>query len=172
MCGRAGKWNKHVDAWDAITDNEFVSAEGLAFVLKQLFQVAKPPNRFTPEYCIMKKFKDWEIRRRASAAWARQPALYPYGRPVQGMSQLVAVTSSSSRALRIGVTRLIALPCMLCSPLCSARRASMWQPRARMRLSMWQPRARMRQSMRQPRARTRRCVACAAAATSRSSQPR
>lgn len=61
----AGKWNKHVDAWDAIQDNEFFSPEAFAFVLKQLFQVAKPPDRFTPEYCIMKKFKDWEIRRRA-----------------------------------------------------------------------------------------------------------
>ena len=60
-----GKWNKHVDAWDSITDNEFFSFEGAAFVLKQMFQVAKPPNRFTPEYAIMKKFKDWEIRRRA-----------------------------------------------------------------------------------------------------------
>jgi len=63
----AGKWNKHVDAWDAIQDNEFFSPEAFAFVLKQLFQVAKPPDRFTPEYCIMKKFKDWEIRRRAPA---------------------------------------------------------------------------------------------------------
>ena len=33
-------------------------------MLKQMFQVAKPPNRFTPEYAIMMKFKDWEIRRR------------------------------------------------------------------------------------------------------------
>ena len=53
-----------MDAWDAIKDNEFFSLEGIAFVLKQMFQVAKPPNRFTPEFCIMKKFKDWEIRRR------------------------------------------------------------------------------------------------------------
>ena len=53
-----------MDAWDSITDNEFFSFEGAAFVAKQMFQVAKPPNRFTPEYAIMKKLKDWEIRRR------------------------------------------------------------------------------------------------------------
>ena len=52
-----------MDAWDAIVDNEFLSFEGLAFVAKQMLQVSKPPNRFTPEFCIMKKFKDWEIRR-------------------------------------------------------------------------------------------------------------
>ena len=54
-----------MDAWDAIVDNEFLSFEGIAFVAKQMLQVAKPPNRFTPEFCIMKKFKDWEIRRHA-----------------------------------------------------------------------------------------------------------
>jgi hypothetical protein len=26
-------------------------------------QVSKPDNLFTPEFAIMKKYKDWEIRR-------------------------------------------------------------------------------------------------------------
>jgi hypothetical protein len=58
-----GKWNKHVDAWDAIEDNEFPSLEGFKFAFSQMFQVSKPPNRFTPEYQIFKKYKGWEIRR-------------------------------------------------------------------------------------------------------------
>ena len=64
-----------MDAWDAIQDNEFFSPEAAAFVLKQFLQVAKPPDRFTPEYCIMKKFKDWEIRRRAARARTSHSAL-------------------------------------------------------------------------------------------------
>lgn len=59
-----GKWNKHVDAWDAIEDNEFPSLEGFHYAfVRQMFQVSKPPNRYTPEYQIYKRYKDWEIRR-------------------------------------------------------------------------------------------------------------
>lgn len=59
----AGKWNKHVDAWDCLKDQEFFSLEGFAFVMRQMAQVSKPPNRITPEFNIMKKYKEWEIRR-------------------------------------------------------------------------------------------------------------
>ncbi len=60
---RTGKWNKHIDGWDCLEDQEFFSIEGFAFVLRQMLQVSKPPNRLTPEFCILKKYKDWEIRR-------------------------------------------------------------------------------------------------------------
>ena len=59
----AGKWCKHVDAWDCLKNQEFPSLEGFAFLAQQLFQVGKPPNRYTPEYMILKKYKEWEIRR-------------------------------------------------------------------------------------------------------------
>lgn len=59
----SGKWNKHVDAWDAIEDNEFFSLEGFIFAFKQMVSVSRPPNRFTPEFQIYKRYKDWEIRR-------------------------------------------------------------------------------------------------------------
>ena len=59
----AGKFSKHVDAWDCLQDQEFPSLEAYGFVLRQLFQLAKPPNRYTPEFLIFKKYKDWEIRR-------------------------------------------------------------------------------------------------------------
>ncbi|KAK9804190.1 hypothetical protein WJX72_000175 [[Myrmecia] bisecta] len=58
-----GKWNKHVDAWDAVEDNEFFSLEAFVFAFKQMAQVSTPPNRFTPEFQIYKRYKDWEIRR-------------------------------------------------------------------------------------------------------------
>lgn len=59
----AGKWNKHVDAWDAIEDNEYLSLEGFVFAFSQMFSVSIPPNRFTPEFQIYKKYKNFEIRR-------------------------------------------------------------------------------------------------------------
>ncbi len=52
-----------MDAWDALEDNEFFSLEGLTFAFKQMLSVSKPPDRFTPEFQIYKKYKDWEIRR-------------------------------------------------------------------------------------------------------------
>lgn len=43
ICGScvlgAGKWNKHVDGWDAIQDNTFPSLEGFVFAFSQMFQV-------------------------------------------------------------------------------------------------------------------------------------
>lgn len=58
-----GKWNKHVDAWDAVQNNRFFSPEAFVFAFSQMLQVSKPPNRFTPEFQIYKKYKGWEIRR-------------------------------------------------------------------------------------------------------------
>ena len=63
----AGKWCKHVDAWDCLENQEFPSLEGFAFVAQQMFQLGKPPNRYTPEYMILKKYKEWEIRRYISS---------------------------------------------------------------------------------------------------------
>ncbi len=59
----AGKWNKHVDGWDCLEDQEYFSVEGFSFVMGQMLQLSKPPNRVTPEFMILKKYKDWEIRR-------------------------------------------------------------------------------------------------------------
>jgi hypothetical protein len=35
----AGKWNKHVDGWDCLEDQEFLSLEGAAFVARQMLRV-------------------------------------------------------------------------------------------------------------------------------------
>ena len=49
-----GKWNKHIDAWDCLNNQQFPSLEAFTFTLRQLFQVAKPPNRYTPEFMLFK----------------------------------------------------------------------------------------------------------------------
>lgn len=65
----AGKWNKHVDAWDAIEHQEFPSLEGFLYAFGQMLQLNRPPpNRLTPEFQIWKRYKDWEIRRWAVAS--------------------------------------------------------------------------------------------------------
>ena len=82
-----------MDGWDCLQDQEFLSLEGALFVARQMLQVSfvcdcqeagfvpgvhamsawqaptccmqvsKPDNLPTPEFAIMKKYKDWEIRR-------------------------------------------------------------------------------------------------------------
>lgn len=52
-----------MDGWDCLENQEFPSLEGFAFVAQQMFQLGKPPDRYTPEYMILKKYKEWEIRR-------------------------------------------------------------------------------------------------------------
>jgi len=46
-----------------LKNQEFPSPEAFGFVARQMFQLAKPPNRYTPEYMIFKKYHEWEIRR-------------------------------------------------------------------------------------------------------------
>lgn len=59
----AGKFNKHVDLWDSNEDNSFFSFEGFMFVQRQIWNFSKPADLPTPEFCILKKFKKYELRR-------------------------------------------------------------------------------------------------------------
>lgn len=59
----AGKFNKHVDTWDSNKDNKFFSLEGFLFVQQQIWNFSKPSDLATPEFCILKKYKKYEIRR-------------------------------------------------------------------------------------------------------------
>ena len=59
----AGKFNKHVDLWDSNENNKVFSVEGFMFVQKQIWKFSKSGDLATPEFCILKKFKKYEIRR-------------------------------------------------------------------------------------------------------------
>ncbi len=63
ICLPAGKFNKHVDAWDSNQDNKFFSFEGFMFVQQQIWNFSKSSDLATPEFCILKKYKKYEIRR-------------------------------------------------------------------------------------------------------------
>ena len=54
---------KHVDTWDSIENQEYLSPEAVAEVLKQIFNFAKTPEGLkTPEYKTLRRYRDFEIR--------------------------------------------------------------------------------------------------------------
>ena len=59
----AGKFNLHRDYWDSNHNNDFFSFEAFMFVQRQLLSLSKPPDLATPEFAILKKFKNYELRR-------------------------------------------------------------------------------------------------------------
>lgn len=59
-----GKFCSHVDYWDSIKANDYFSTEGLWDMLRQL-RVYKTPDLETPEYQILKRAADYEVRKYA-----------------------------------------------------------------------------------------------------------
>lgn len=59
----AGKFNKHIDYWDAIKNQEFFSLEAFRHVLSQMLSMSKTPDLDGPKFQIMKKMAAYEIRR-------------------------------------------------------------------------------------------------------------
>ena len=67
----AGKFNRHLDYWDAIDNQQYFSWEAFGHVLQQMTDISRIPKDLpTPSYTILKKFKDFEVRR-----WAAFPQL-------------------------------------------------------------------------------------------------
>ena len=69
--------NKHLDAWDAIKNQEWFSIEGFRHVLSQMLSLQRVPDLDGPKYQIMKKMKTYEIRRFALAR-PPKPSHLPY----------------------------------------------------------------------------------------------
>lgn len=53
----------HVDTWDSIENQRHLSPEGVAEVLKQIFDFTQTPELDTPGYVVLKKRRDYEVRR-------------------------------------------------------------------------------------------------------------
>ncbi|GIM11583.1 hypothetical protein Vretimale_15069 [Volvox reticuliferus] len=60
---RTGIVLSHTDYWDALQRNAFLSLEGVLHVLRMFLQVQLTPAIETPKYLVLKKFKEYEIRR-------------------------------------------------------------------------------------------------------------
>ncbi|KAG6501219.1 uncharacterized protein LOC121997758 [Zingiber officinale] len=56
------KFRSHVDLWDSIENNDYFSFEGLVDFLKQL-RIYKTPDLDTPEYLVLKRTANYEIRK-------------------------------------------------------------------------------------------------------------
>ena len=54
---------KHVDTWDSIENQTYLSPEAVQEVLKQVFNFAKTPeNLKTPKYVTLRRYRDFEVR--------------------------------------------------------------------------------------------------------------
>ena len=60
-----GKVNKHMDYWDAVKNNTWFSWEAAAHVGSQMVSLMRQPDLESYSYTILRKTKDYEIRRYA-----------------------------------------------------------------------------------------------------------
>ncbi|GAQ87111.1 hypothetical protein KFL_003320040 [Klebsormidium nitens] len=58
-----GRFNRHVDIWDSIQDNDYFSMEGLRDFLKQVSNLAQTPRGKQIPFDILKRTAHYEIRR-------------------------------------------------------------------------------------------------------------
>uniref|UniRef100_A0A7S0WVG3 SOUL heme-binding protein n=1 Tax=Pyramimonas obovata TaxID=1411642 RepID=A0A7S0WVG3_9CHLO len=57
-----GKFNSHVDTWDSIQNQAFLSIEAVQDLVKQMFEIYWTPELETPEYAVMKRYATYEVR--------------------------------------------------------------------------------------------------------------
>jgi hypothetical protein len=58
-----GQLTSQRDVWDAVQDNSYLSVEGIAHVIMQLTTLQIDPNLDQPQYTVLKKVKEYEIRK-------------------------------------------------------------------------------------------------------------
>ncbi|EFJ51522.1 hypothetical protein VOLCADRAFT_57138 [Volvox carteri f. nagariensis] len=59
----SGKIFRHIDTWDSISNQEFFSVEGFIDFFKQLLSFYTTPDLETPEYAVLRRNRDYEVRR-------------------------------------------------------------------------------------------------------------
>lgn len=59
----AGRFNSHVDTWDAVKNQKYLSLEAVRHLLGQLATLSKAPKLDTPGYTVLKKPSGYEVRR-------------------------------------------------------------------------------------------------------------
>lgn len=64
----AGKFNRHIDYWDSVKNQNYFSFEAFGHVLSQLGSLSHAPADLeTPAYMVLRRRKDWEVRRCAAS---------------------------------------------------------------------------------------------------------
>lgn len=69
----SGKIYKHIDTWDSIKNQEFFSIEAFIDFFKQLLSFYATPSLETPQYTILRRASDYEVRRYAPYTVAVTP---------------------------------------------------------------------------------------------------
>ncbi|GFR45973.1 hypothetical protein Agub_g7445 [Astrephomene gubernaculifera] len=80
---RSGVILSHTDYWDALKRNTFLSLEGVVHVLRMVTQLQLTPAVETPKYTVLRKFKEYEIRRYEPYLVAEVPMTHGSG-PASG----------------------------------------------------------------------------------------
>ena len=57
--------HRHIDLWDAVENQDFFSFEAFQHVLAQMSNMQRQPDIPTPYYQVLRKYKEFEIRRSA-----------------------------------------------------------------------------------------------------------
>ncbi|KAK9811083.1 hypothetical protein WJX73_001332 [Symbiochloris irregularis] len=58
----SGKIQSQRDVWDSISDNNYLSLEGLAYILGSLANPQQTPNLEMPKYTVLKRAAEYEVR--------------------------------------------------------------------------------------------------------------
>merc|ERR1719199_2317968 len=58
----SGKFVSHVDTWDSIQNQEFLSSDAVKDLIAQILQVYSTPELETPAYLILKRMAAYEVR--------------------------------------------------------------------------------------------------------------
>ncbi|KAL0027314.1 hypothetical protein WJX77_012126 [Trebouxia sp. C0004] len=57
-----GRFNSHVDTWDAVNNQKYLSLEAVRHLLGQLLTFSQAPKLDTPSYTVLKKPSGYEVR--------------------------------------------------------------------------------------------------------------
>ena len=63
MYRSAGRFNSHVDTWDAVQNQKYLSLEAVRHLLGQLATLSRAPQLETPQYTVLKKPDGYEVRK-------------------------------------------------------------------------------------------------------------
>ncbi len=78
----------HVDKWDSLVDNEYLSAEGVADLVRQLASLQRTPPLETPPYTVLQRRAAYEVRRYAPFLVAQVALPQRAGGPPAGFGTL------------------------------------------------------------------------------------
>eukprot|EP00887_Chlorella_sp_A99_P001320 scaffold14.g1320.t1 len=67
------KFNRHIDTWDAVEDQQFFSTEAFRHMLSQLLDLKRPPALEGPAYTVLRKGAAYEVRHYEPYAVAEAP---------------------------------------------------------------------------------------------------